>query len=806
MLKHFFSIALRTLGRNKVYSFINVLGLTLGICACLTVFLIVNYEFSFDNFHPDGNRIFRLAVEGTNDGEAWSGNSVPAPTALAVRQEISGIEAVTAFHHYTPVIKIPDGANAKQFEAPHGTVIITDEEYFTIFKYDWIAGDPAVMNKAFQVVITDTKAHYYFGDLPADKILGKEILYDSLVVTVAGIVEHWSQNTDFPASDFISLPTISSSKLRNSIAVESWTTNMHSSQAYVKMSSGGSALLLKKLLTDLIRKYDTNSAGDKSRTIGMGLQPLSDIHLNPDNSISPTLLPTLYILIGLALFILAIAIINFVNLSTAQSIHRAKEIGIRKVLGTLTRGLIIQFISETFVLTFIAVLSAALLVNPVLSWFSDFVPAGVRFDLFSPSAIVFLILITIITSVLAGFYPGKVLSSYAPSMVLKGSGYVKAMNGGTLRKALIIFQFSMSLFFIAASIVINGQIKFIQGKDKGFSTQDILTVRAKWDAPWDRVKVLSERIKQLAGVEEVALQGLPPMGFGLWFGPFRYIGKNPVEVNASIKPCTSDFIPFYKFHLIAGRNIAATDTLYEVAINQRFVKELAISSPEDAVGQSITYNGKNYPIVGVVKDFHEQSFHDPISPTIIGNFRFDARSIAVKIPSENREHFDRKQLLSEIENEYKKVFPDEPFNANLMEDEIGWMHERDQRTATLVTVSMLITILISTMGIFGLSMFTCEMRLKEIGIRKVLGASVISIASLLSKEFILLIIIAVTLTIPITWYFVGNWLAEFTYHIDITVWTFIVSAIIALTIGLLVISFRTITAALTNPIEILRSD
>jgi putative ABC transport system permease protein len=307
-------------------------------------------------------------------------------------------------------------------------------------------------------------------------------------------------------------------------------------------------------------------------------------------------------------------------------------------------------------------------------------------------------------------------------------------------------------------------------------------------------------------VEGVALQSLPPMGFGLWFSPFRYGGQSPVEINASVKPGTSDFIPFYDFQLIAGRNIADTDTLYEVVINQRFAKELGVSSPADAVGQLLNYNGKNYPIVGVVADFHEQSFHEPMSPAIIGNFSFPVRSIAVKVPAYDDDHFDRKELLMEIEKVYKQVFPDETFNANLMEDEIGWMHERDQRTATLVTVSMLITILISTMGIFGLSMFTCEMRLKEIGIRKVLGASVTSIAALLSREFIVLIFIAVLVTIPISWYLIGNWLAEFNYHIDLTFWTYIISAGIALAIGLLVISFRTISAALTNPVEILKSE
>lgn len=806
MLRSYFKIALRTISKNKAYSTINVLGLALGICACLTIFLVVDHEFSFDKFHRDSERIYRLTVQGSNEGERWYDTSVPAPAPLAVRSEISGIESVTAVHYYNPIVKIPHGSDApKQFDVPDAGVIITDPEYFSLFTYTWLAGNPSALNEPFHVVLTDTRAHDYFGLLPADEILGKEILYDSMVMTVAGVVQHWEQNTDFPATDFISFATIKNSELVNSIPLDSWATNMHSSQAFVKISAGSSSAELTPMLTALIRKYDSNSQSNTS-TIEMGLQPLGEIHFNPGNVESPGLLPTLYILIGLVFFILIIAVINFVNLSTAQSIRRSKEIGVRKVLGGMRRGLIFQFLTETFVLTAMAVAIAALLVTPILSWFSEFIPRGVRFDPFHTTTLIFLVAITFGTSLLAGFYPAKILSSHLPSVSLKGVGVRKGDEKWFMRKGLIVFQFSISLFFIVGAIIINDQMHYIQSKDKGFTTKDIVTIRTKWNDSFERTKVFSEKVKQLSGVDDVALQSMPPMGFGMWFSSFSYKGRNPVDVSASVKPGTSEFIPFYNFQLVAGRNIAASDTLNELVINQRALKTFGFSDADDALGQELYYDGIPHPVVGVVADFHEQSFHEAIGPAVIGNFNFPARGIAVKFPPLKEGETNRAEIMAQVEKVFKDIYPDEPFNAHLIDDEIGSMHERDQRTSTLVRTSMMITIFISCMGIFGLSMFTSEMRTKEIGIRKVLGATVTEIATMLSKEFLILIALAALITTPVSWIFMNNWLMEFAYRVDLTIWVYFLSAFVTLSIGLFTISFKTLSAARANPVESLRSE
>lgn len=764
MIRNYFKIAWRTISKNKVYSAINVLGLALGICACLVIYLIPRHELSFDTFHPGKERIYRLVMEGEREGEKWFANSVPAPAPLAVREELSGIEVVTGFHYYYPKISIPDGDNApKKLEAANRQIILADPQYFSVFSYRWLAGNPGTLNEPFKVVLSERKARDYFGNIPLDKVMGKEIIYDdSLHVVVTGIVQDWNENTDFPMTDFISFGTIKSSFLKHDILLDHWGRNMHSSQGFVKLNEGKSPTEMTTQLTALIRKYDGN-VEDKNPTIQLKLQPLSDIHFNPHYQPSPSLLPTLYAMTGLALFILIIAAINFINLSTAQSVRRSKEIGIRKVLGSLKAGLMFQFLAETFLLTVLAVCIAVLLVNPVLAGFSSFVPNGVRFDPFSPSTLLFLLGMAIGTSLLAGFYPAHILASYLPSINLKGIGVQKGTAKWFFRKGLIVFQFSISLFFIIGTLVIGGQVRFISSKDKGFETKDVLTFRTPWGDQSDKPVILADKIRYLAGIDQVMLQGTSPMGFALMISPFVYKGKTIVETGASIKAAGTHYIPFYGIHLLAGRNVADSDSLNEMVINQKYADALGFRRPQDAIGQFLSYEGKSYPIVGVVENFHERSFHHPIGPCVIGNFQLDFRSLAIKMSSSETQNDSRSDMLIQVEKLFKQVYPDESFQSHFIEEEIGWMHDREQKTATLMNVAMIVTIFISCMGVFGLALFTAEIRTKEIGIRKVLGASVTAIVSMLSKDFIILIGIAILIASPISWYFMNDWLLQFAY-------------------------------------------
>jgi putative ABC transport system permease protein len=808
MIANYFKIASRIISKNKTYSFINVLGLALGISACLMIYTITSHELSFDTFHPDRDRIYRVVMEDEIEGKKWLGSSVPAPVPAAVREELSGIEAVTGFHFYNPKISVPDGDKAPaKFQAAERQVVLTDPQYFSVFKYQWLAGNPSSLEEPFKVVLSERKARDYFGSISVDKILGKEIIYDdSLVAIVTGVVRDWNENTDFPMTDFISISTISNSFLKHRILLGNWGIRMHASQAFVKLGKGKSQPEFGMQLMAFAKKHDVNVEDGKKSTFQLKLQPLSDIHFNANYELSPSLLPTLYAMMGLALFILIIAVINFINLSTAQSLRRTKEIGIRKVLGGLRAGLIFQFLTETFLLTLSAICIAVLLVNPLLLEFSSFVSYGVHFDPFNPSTLLFLFAMATGTSILAGSYPAHVLTSHLPSVNLKNIGAQKGGSKWFLRKGLIVFQFSISLFFIIGTLVIGSQVNFIRSKNKGFETRNVVVFRTPWGDQSNKPKILAEKIEHVVGVDKVMVQSSSPMGFALMISTFVYKGKTVTDMGASIKSAGAGYIPFYQIHLLAGRNVVESDSLKEIVINQKYSEALGFKKPEEAVGELLYYEGKPHPIVGVVNNFHERSFHDPIGPCVIGNFPLSFHSVAIKISSDENNADSKKAVLAQVEKFFKEIYPEESFRSNFIDEEISWMHDRERKTATLMNVAMVVTIFISCMGVFGLALFTAETRTKEIGIRKVLGASVAGIVAMLSKDFMILIGIAILIASPISWYFINEWLQEFAYHVDITIGVYFVAGITALTIGLLSVSFQTIKAALANPVDSLKTE
>ena len=807
MIGNYFKIAWRTIGKNKMYSAINVLGLALGICACLILYTVTRHELSFDKFHVDGDRIVRIGVEQGKGENKHLCACVPAPAAKAIREEISaGIESVAGYHRYSPRVSIPEGNRSqKKIDRNLSHAIIAEPSYFEVFTYEWLAGNPAALNEPFKTVLTERQAHNYFGSLTLDEVVGKEVIYDdSLVTNVVGIVKDWNDNTDFPFTDFISFNTIKSSFLKNGIRLEDWNASQHSSLAFIKLNKGASADLLQTQLTQLFRKY-LGAEADSTHQVAAITQPLADLHIKGDFDHHENLLPALIALSTLALFILVIAVINFINLSTAQSIRRAKEIGVRKVLGGLRRSLILQFLVETFVLTSFAVCLATVAVNSVLSSFTAYLPSPVTFT-FGPASLLFLLFATLGTSLLAGFYPAYILSAYSPAVSLKGTGVHKGSEKWFFRKGLIVFQFASSLFFIIAVVVIGKQIEFIRNKDRGFSTAAIITLRTNWDDKSNNLRLLAEKIRSISGVERVAVQTVAPMGFAKLMSPFVYKGDTLIEMPVSIKAGNSEFIPLYQLRLLAGRNIMESDTLKELVINEYYSKALGFKTPEQAVGELLSFEGKSFPIVGVVEDFHEQSFHEMIGPSVIGNFTQFEHSIGIKLSNASMMDNKTNEIRAKIEKEFKQLYPGEPFDPHFIEDEIGWMHYREQRMATLMNAAMIITIFISCLGVFGLAMFTAQVKTKEIGIRKVMGATLANIVVMFCRDIMILILIAIAITSPIAWYFMTDWLLEFAYRIELTPWIFVLAGLAALGLGLVTVSFHAVRAGMADPVKSLRTE
>jgi putative ABC transport system permease protein len=808
MWKNYLTIAWRTIMRHRGYAILNVLGLALGLCACIVIFLISHYELSFDTFHPDRERIYRVMTGYTEaTGNRAEFGTVPLPGVRMLQGSLSGAEAIAAVQPWWGVpISVPrkDIAALKFDSRPaaggYPPVVLAQPSWFSIFHYDLLAGK--VSTEPYTVVLTESRAHQYFGPGPLTGMLGRVIRYDSLPVHVSGIVRDWQGNTDLRFTDLVSFSTVNSSYFNNNFDQRSWQPDGQLLLTFVKLGKARSPQSVQTRMASLVRSH-----ADPGLKMDLELDPLADLHFK-DNVIECPVrtahMPTLYALMGIALFILLIAAINFVNLSTAQSLQRAREVGVRKVLGGSRTSLMIQFLTETFVLCVFAGVLAAALVNPVLTAFRSFLPPGLVFQPYQPSFVVFLSLIMLITAFLAGFYPARVLSAYLPVLTLKGSGSSRGSGKWYLRKGLIVFQFAVSLVFIIGSIVIASQLNYARHKDLGFNSDAIVTIDTPGSDSLSNVRTVAEAMQHVAGVSQVALQ---------WAGPgtpagmsIRFTGTLGKEIRAAQVDGDENLIPLYRLKLIAGRDLSHADSVNEFVINETLAKLMGCRRPEQALGKTIFWLNKPYPVVGVVADFHPGSLHQPIPPLCIINRVERERTVVVKLGTGGKETPAIKDLLARLEKTWKAIYPAEAFSYRFYDETLARAYEKDQQTGRLMNTATGITIFICCIGLFGLAMFSAETRTREIGIRKVLGASVAHITILLTRDIVLLIALATVIASPVAWYFMHGWLQGFAYRINLGWWVFLVGGLSAMLIGLAAVSYQALKAALRNPVDSLRTD
>jgi len=810
MFKNYFKTSWRSLIRNKMYSLVNVLGLSLGICVCLVIYLINQYEFSFDTFHPDRDRIF--CVDFTAGGNHL--NLAPTPMAAAMRHEMSGLETVAAFIIYDASVTVPGGPGEKQkpFDDA-GSMAIVEPGYFNVFPRQWLAGNAVTaLTMPNTVVLAAEKAREYFGDIEPGKVIGRTIYYqDSLMATVTGVVAGWKGNSDFNFSQWISYATIPASFLKSRSKVDDWGSFATQSQAVIKLAKGVKPSQIDAQFNAFaIRHYGPNPG------FAFRLKPLSDIHFHAEygGRGRKASLPVLYTLMAVAGFILMLAVINFVNLSTAQSIQRAREIGVRKVLGGSRSGIAVQFFTETFLLTVTAVILAVLLIRPVFSMATDLIPEGVHFH-FNGSTLLFLLLVTAVTTVLAGFYPARVLGGFRPTVTLKGSNASSGSEKGILRKGLIVFQFTISVLFIIASFVIGSQLQYVLQADLGFKTDAIVTLGfPRGYPPQSRINktvVLMDKLRQLPGVLQVIREGRPPMGGDMAHSGFsgkQHCWNNEEKIiDISIHSGGADYLPFYGMKLVAGRNMLPGDSARELLISEACAHALGFADVNQALGREVLVGpGEAYPVAGVVANFYESSFREASWPVVIKNDPGWEKLVAVKIAAGSMAAGDMKAIISNIEKDWKVVFPSAPFTYSFLDESIGKLYADDIRTERLTNVAMGITVFISCLGLLGLAIFSTQKRTKEIGIRKVLGATVPGIVAMLCKDIVRLIIIALLIASPLAWYFMHNWLQGFAYHTALSGWLFIAAGAAAIAIALLTVGFQAMRAAMANPVKSLRTE
>ena len=822
MLKAYWLVAIRKMLRYKIHTAINIFGLTIGVASCLVIFLLTRFELSYDTFHPNKDRIYRVVADVSFDKNSpvkLAAMLVPLPVTL--QRELTGVQHVVAFYHYYAPVNIPQAgaggpgkAPGKLFDQPNpGTgnpIIVTDSKYFETFHYQWLAGNPATsLTNPGSVVLTSKEMSRYFGNIRPDEALGRTVIYsDSLYTTVTGIVKDWSGNTDLNFKDFISLSTVPATFLKNSIDMKQWGGWWKRAQAFVELAPGTTPQGIERQFPAILNKYWSRSKGD---TAILRLQPLRVLHFDADYSDSysrKASLPTLYGLIGIACFILLLAAINFINLSTAQSLLRTKEVGIRKVLGSRRKDIAMQFLGETLLITVLAVM-LSVLITPSLIWIlADYLPAGVRLDI-SWQTLIFLAMITIITALLAGGYPARVISRLLPSLSLRGQVSKTATPGRYLHRALIIFQFTISVAFIICTVVVARQLHYMLNTDLGFSTDAILTITQNDADPASRLEAFANKLSQLPEVSAATKEMETPMakdhsGTGL-------IYKSPTgdkKVDASFELADTNYLRVFGLQLIAGRNLYACDTIRELLINETAARQMGFSRPQDALGHVATtgINRRGGPIVGIVKDFHSLSLQEAITPFFFGTERDWENSISIRLAPAARNPEAIHAMLGKTENIWHEIYPNEPFKYSFFDESIASLYSRERHLSGLLRLAMLIAISISCMGLLGLASFAAQQRRKEMSIRRVLGASAGRIIALLTGTFLWPVAIAFVLAMPIAWYFMHNWLQGFVYRTTAPWWIFAGCGAATIVIALLTVGWHGFRSATANPAENLRAD
>lgn len=823
MIKNYFTIAFRNFWRNKIFSLINVAGLAIGISASLVIYLIVQHEFNYEKFQKDKDRIFRVVSTIEFPDLTIHNSGVPVPTIKATRDEVTGLESATHFFTtYETKVSVPiTGNQSPAVFKKQKDIIYADGDYFNIFPYKWLAGSPrSALNDPFQVVLTESRAKTYFGSISPVDMMGREIIYDdSINAVVSGIVKDIDEVTDFVFKEFISRATIENTGLKGHWNWEEWGSINSASQMFVKLAKGTDPKQIENQLVAIREKYRSkNKEGENNKKDDTKhyLQALTDLHFNGDYDIfnqPHAHKPILFGLFAVAVFLLLLGCINFINLTTAQSSQRAKEIGIRKTLGSGKHRIIFQFLSETFLLTLLATILSIAITPWLLNIFKDFIPAGISFSsLNSPAVWIFLLGLTVVVSVLSGFYPALILTKFRPVTALKNQAYAGTAQTrrAWLRKTLTITQFVIAQFLIIATLVVSKQIHYSLNKDLGYKKDAIVFFNVPWnfysDKPDPRRFVLYDKLKKIPEIQKISLSGSSPASNSTSTSTMKFDdGNKKLETMVEVKYADTSYFDLYQMKIVAGKNLQQSDTTKEFVINETYARMLGFSKPEEAVGKFIDY-GPKIPIVGVVADFNTKSTHEPIKPLAFSSVAKRSFFLHLSLQPNDSEGETWKRALAKTEKAYKEVYPENDFKYNFYDETIASFYKTEKNISRLLQWSSGLCVFISCLGLLGLVIYITNTRTKEIGVRKVLGASVLQIVSLLSKDFISLVLIAFIITLPLAWWAMHNWLQDFAYRTSLSWWLFGVTVIGMVLVAMFILSIRTIRSASANPVKSLRTE
>jgi len=787
MFMNYLRIALRNIRRHKGYSFINIFGLAIGLTCCLLILLWVQDELSYDKFHQNAENIYRIEQEQDYSGRLYHVNVTPYPCAPVWKDEVPEIIDATRYANC-------GGRSLRYGEKSfvENEVTAVDPAFFTMFDYPLLKGDRhSVMNEKYSIVIDEKTAKKYFG---SENPVGKTLIYDSQYnLTVSGILKKAPTNSILTPEILIHL------ELTKELGtyVDSWGSN--NILSFVLLQDNAN-------ITDVNDKITTvvNNHKEENKTTKFMVNPLTRIHLfgffGFDHN--PVAIKFVYIFSIIAGFVLLIACINFMNLATARSANRAREIGMRKVVGALRKNLILQFIGESILLSLFAVLISILFVLLLLPVFNTIAGKEIQLNaLFNSRFILGILLITIITGLVSGSYPALFLSGFKPVKVLKGNHAIG--HSQLLRRILVIIQFSLSVILIIGTLIIYKQLHFMRSKDLGFKQEHVIAISMQGNVK-NSYQSLKQELVPIPEVLNVTASSNRPTRIGSNAGGIQWDGKDPeMNIVVGMNSVDYDFIETMQIEMLEGRafsrdfsNDVSDEDLSTFMINETLAK---IIGKEPILNEKINFIGIEGTIVGVMKDFHFKSVHTGIEPLALFGYPEWFQYILIRLSPG-----DISKSLKAVEKVWNRVLPDAPFDYRFLDEDFDRMYRTETSMSQLVKYFAILAIIIASLGLFGLASFTAEQRMKEIGIRKVLGASVQNLVLLMTGQFTKWVLIADLIAFPAAYYIMKKYLEQYAYRIELSFSVFLLAGILALVVALLTVGFQAIKAAIINPAKTLK--
>jgi putative ABC transport system permease protein len=795
MLQNYVKIAWRNLLRSKTYSILILAGLTCGMTCAMVLGLFVKDELDFDRYHRNAARIYRLVLDIKWADNRYNMATAATPFGPALQREFAEIKNTLRVKQGNQTFR--NGSRVTNVKH----LYYTDPSLFTFFDYDFIDGDPkTALNGTTHVVLTEKLARILFGK--ATGLIGKTVLVkDNEPFTITGVIREAPANHHL---QFDALLPYANRRVSNADP-DNWGN--FNTFTYLMLDSPELAKKVESKMPAFYEKYIAKTIGDSGEEkIGFDItfQPLRQIHLNSSHLLGEengSSMRYVYTISIIGLFILLIAIVNYINLATARATGRAREVGIRKAVGSQKFQLVGQFLSESMLIAVLAMLASLFLLQILLPFFNEVADKKLTFNLLDFNIITFFVVFTFLVGLVSGIYPAFILSKYNPAVVLKGS-MLSGGQGALLRKSLVVFQFAVSMSMIVGTIVVYRQLEYMSNKELGFDQQQVVSIPLKSPSLQQSAIVLRDQILKKAGVTSASLTN-GTIGSELNNkSTFNFSTKtDDVPISSEHFIVDEQFLDVLKIPVKDGRNFSSAidnDSSGAVLVNEAMLKRLGWKTRTD--GQ-IEVDTRKVEIAGVVKDFHLRSLHNQIEPLILVLKKNGANHLLVRISQQNIP-----ATLASIRKSFTEINPNQPFEYDFLDQAFAKQYSSDQRRGAMFLTFSAIAILIACIGLFGLATFTAQQRRKEIGVRKVLGASVAGVVTLLSADFLKLVLIAIVISAPLAWYLMHTWLQTFAYKIEIEWWIFALAGSASILVALLTVGFQSIRAALTNPVKSLRTE